>query len=234
MKRATLIVLTAALVATAASIASAQNANQPNTAVLHSPLKYPNERKNFCLNFQTGISQQNLSGCDLRYGNLYAGDQWDWFETSIAGAGRNVIRDLGEHTWNQEFTIPVVEPLAKLKPGEQRTISVDTSGADGADGKPGEGGVPGADADVIPGARVDPPGLGRDAANQNDLGNLGSKPKRDGKPKVSPPLVKAAAGHLYVIHVVDDSRDFYALFRVDSVERGDNCTISWQFIPPPK
>jgi hypothetical protein len=234
MKRATLIMLAAALVAATGSIASAQNANQTNTAVLRSTIKYPKGQKNFCLNFQTGISPRNLSTCDLRYGMLYAGDDWDWFETAISGAGRNVIRDLGEHTWTQEFTVPVVEPLAKLKPGEQRSVTIDTSGADGADGKPGEGGVPGADADVIPGARVDPPGLGRDAANLNDLGNAGSKPKRDGKPKVSPPFVKAIAGHLYVIHVVDDTRDFYALFRVEAVERGDNCTISWRFIPPPK
>jgi hypothetical protein len=34
-----------------------------------------------------------------------------------------------------------------------------------------------------------------------------------------------------VIHVVDDKRDFYALFRVDKLQRGDNCTISWKMIP---
>jgi hypothetical protein len=248
MKRATLIMLAAALVAAAASNASAQNANQTNTAVLHSPVKYPKELKNFCLNFQTGIIQRRLGSCDLRYGMLYAGDDWDWFATSISGAGRNVIGDLGEHTWNQKVTVPVVEPLAKLREGEQRSVTIDTSGAAGADGKPGENGVSGADGEAgadgkpgsgddlarYPGARVDPPGLGRDAANRNELGNLSPKPKRNGKPKVSPPFVKAIAGHLYVIHVVDDTRDFYALFRVESLARGDNCTISWRFIPPPK
>ena len=59
-------------------------------------------------------------------------------------------------------------------------------------------------------------------------------PKRDGKPKIDPLFVKAIAGHVYVIHVVDDSRDFYALFRVDALERGDYCTISWKLISDPQ
>jgi hypothetical protein len=46
-------------------------------------------------------------------------------------------------------------------------------------------------------------------------------------------FVKAVAGHMYVIHVVDEARDFYVLFRVDSIERGDSCTISWRLIPSP-
>ncbi len=59
------------------------------------------------------------------------------------------------------------------------------------------------------------------------------RPKNDGKPKIDPLFVKAIAGHVYVIHVGDDLRDFYALFRVDALERGDNCTISWKLIPEP-
>jgi hypothetical protein len=95
-----------------------------------------------------------------------------------------------------------------LKAGEQRHISIDTSGADGADG---------ADAVGIVRPR---PGA--------------SRPKNDGKPKVDPLFVKAVSGHLYVIHVVDDVRDFYALFRVEALERGDNCVISWRLITAPE
>jgi hypothetical protein len=38
---------------------------------------------------------------------------------------------------------------------------------------------------------------------------------------------------MYVVHVVDDKRDFYALFRIDALQPGNNCTISWKMIPPP-
>jgi hypothetical protein len=46
-------------------------------------------------------------------------------------------------------------------------------------------------------------------------------------------FARAVLGHVYVIHVVDDTRDFYALFRVEALQRGDNCTISWKLIAPP-
>jgi hypothetical protein len=63
---------------------------------------------------------------------------------------------------------------------------------------------------------------------------LPAKPRHDGKPRIDPLFVKAVLGHMYVIHVVDDFRDFYVLFRVEKIERGDNCTVSWQFIPEPE
>lgn len=175
---------------------------------LYSPNKPRNEVRNSCLNFQTGIPMSRSARCDLRYGALYAGDELDWFESSTAEGDRSVIRDLGLLDWTDDHKVFPVEPLPKLKAGEQRHISVDTSGADGADGADGDG-------VLRPKARP-------------------SRPKNDGKPKVDPLFVKAVAGHLYVIHVVDDVRDFYALFRVEALERGDNCTISWQLIPSPE
>ena len=33
--------------------------------------------------------------------------------------------------------------------------------------------------------------------------------------------------------LVDDDADFYVLFRVEKIERGDNCTITWKRIAPP-
>ena len=30
-----------------------------------------------------------------------------------------------------------------------------------------------------------------------------------------------------------DSRDLHALVRVEALERGDNCTVSWKLIPEP-
>ncbi len=200
---------------------------QGGLTTLYSPNKYPNTRKKICIQFHApeGTSEP----CDLFYGNLYAGDELDWFQSSGAAGNRSVIKDLGSRNWNSALQVPAVEPLPKLKPGEQRQVTIDVSGADGKDGCPGAPGQPGADADGI-------------VRNQNPI-SAGSKPtdpcpqrpnKRDGKPKIDPLFVKAIVEHMYVIHVVDDVRDFYALFRVEALERGDNCTISWQFIPAPE
>ena len=60
------------------------------------------------------------------------------------------------------------------------------------------------------------------------------RPKRDGQPKIDPMFVRAVVGHIYVIHVVDDVRDFYALFRVENLQKADQCTISWKLIAPPQ
>ena len=48
------------------------------------------------------------------------------------------------------------------------------------------------------------------------------------------PSVKAVIGHLYVVHTKDTETDFYALFRVESLEAGDKVTISWKRIESPK
>jgi hypothetical protein len=171
---------------------------------------------------------------------MYAGDDLDWFQSSFARGNRSVIKDLGEHDWSTWFEVSVVEPLAKLKPGEQRQITVDTSGADGAPGKPGgtqivAGGNERTTSSLLPINDGPVPG---DFAPPGLTTQPSSKPtrsKQDGEAKVDPLFVKAIAGHVYVIHVVDDSRDFYALFRVDALERGDYCTISWKLISdPPK
>jgi hypothetical protein len=201
---------------------------QQSTTTLYSLNKYEGkrgkdvERLTFCLNFQARGS------CDLWYGSLYVGEDHDWFEISAAQSNRSVIKDLGLKTWEEPFNIPVVNPLPKLKPGEERVIGVDASGADGADGAPGAPGRPGADADGV--VRERPATQPAATTVTRDP----SRPKRDGKPKVDPIYVKAIVGHMYVIHVVDDTKDFYVLFRVEGIERGDNCTISWRLIDAPQ
>ncbi len=47
-------------------------------------------------------------------------------------------------------------------------------------------------------------------------------------------FVKAIVGHLYAMHVKDKDSDFYVLFRVENIERGKSCTISWQLIATPQ
>jgi hypothetical protein len=203
---------------------------------LYSVNKHRAQQRQSCLKFQ-GQHKGYVATCDIRYGALYVGDNLDWFESSAAGSSRSVIKDLGAHNWTEKFEVPVVAPLAKLKPGEQRRITIDASGAPGADGRSAtssSAGPPGlrttAEADVVDGG-----GRLRDVSRIDSTNEptLKSEPKHR-EPKVDPMFVKAIPGHMYVIHVVDDVRDFYVLFRVESIERGDNCTISWRLIPTPE
>lgn len=203
---------------------------QIRSATVYSPLKHPHEMRDFCLDFKTGVSAKRGDPCDLRYGNLYAGEERDWLQSSLHISSRNVIKDLGPRQWDDDFDVPVVTPLPTLAPGQQRRITVDASGADGADGAPGadgEPGKPGEDGDGSVRRIPDPPPLPPTPRPTK------SKPKRDGKPKVDPVFVKAVVGHLYVVRVVDDNNDFYALFRVDQLKSGDHCVVSWRIIQPP-
>lgn len=222
-------------VANPASVLTQQLKADAPSVKLYSDIKYRGEHRPGCLNLRTSAAYSIWSTpargtCDLYYGMLQVGDEKDWVQSASGQSDRSVIKDLGVFEWTSSFKVPVVDPLPKLKPGEQRQVTIDASGADGADGaagKPGAPGQPGADADGVVRERpVREPQLPAPLA-------IPARPKRDGKPKVDPLFVKAVAGHLYVIHVVDETADFYALFRIDALERGDNCTISWQVIPNP-
>ena len=46
-------------------------------------------------------------------------------------------------------------------------------------------------------------------------------------------FAKATVGNMYVMHVKDDQADFYVLFRIEQLEQGEQCTISWKRIPNP-
>ncbi len=210
MRKISMILMGALLGMAIVSVAPAQQLSSIPKATLYSPNKYKTERRVGCVNVDNGPTDTRSAHCDVRYGNLWAGEELDWFQSATGEGDRSVIKDLGSYDWTAQFEIPVVVPLPKLKPGEQRNITVDTSGADGADG------APGADGDGVVRQRATP-----------------SRPKNDGKPKVDPIFARAIVGHMYVIHVVDDALDSYALFRVEALERGDNCTVSWKLIPAP-
>jgi hypothetical protein len=215
-----------------AQTVSTDTSPEISSVTLYAPLKYKHDQSRAVFDFQGGARPARSWGrWDLGYGFLYAGNEFDWLQSSSAQGHRTVIRELGKHDWTDNFTVPEVEPMPKLKPGEQRRIGVDTSGADGADG-----------ADGLPGARgedgADPDGVVRSRPTHDPSvpvvpSRRPSRPKHDGKPKIDPLFVKAIPGHMYVIHVVDDVNDFYALFRVEALETGDNCTISWKRITAP-
>ena len=202
------------------------------TGTLYSPYKYPNQKRELCLNFQTGFDTAKFGPCDVRYGFLGINNDFDWLQVSMGQKDRTVIRDIGEHNWNDRFEVQAMAALPKLQPGEQRTVNISADGADGATGAHGA-----SDA-----ARSDP-GSGVIHANEIQLDSRNQRPviwapaaprpKQDGKPKVDRAFVKAVVGHMYVVHVVDEVSDYYAMFRVDALENGA-CTVSWKLIPPPQ
>jgi hypothetical protein len=205
------------------------------TATLYSPLKYNHDQSRAFYDFQKGQVAKRGATWDLAYGLLRAGEDFDWFQSSGSFGNRGVIKDLGRLEWTSRFAVPVIEPLPKLKPGERRTVAVDVSGADGADGASGpSGSVAGMNE---PGAlrepRTNDAGAVLPPPNVIPEAKVSRRPKRDGKPKIDPIFVKAVVGHIYAVHVVNDTRDYYVLFRVEALTRGDNCTISWRLAPAP-
>ena len=219
-RRLVVIALATGIFATSAWSQGLRVPPQTNTVTLFAVNRYQYRRES-CLKFGT-----STIACHLRYGSLYVGDDLDWFDTASAPEIRTVVRDLGYLEWSDNFTVPVVAPFPKLLPGEHRRITVDASGADGADGAPGLPGQDGADADGVVRPRSRP---AYDVVQPPP-----AKPKRDGKPKVDPVFAKVLLNHMYVVHVVDEVNDFYVLMRVEAVERGDSCTVSWRVVSSPE
>lgn len=209
----------------------------PREVTLFSQNKHGFNVENSLFSFETAGFVSHGKRWDLVYGALYAGEDHDWFQVSTKREARSAFRDLGLLGWNDYFEVPVVEPFPKLKEGEQRTFTVDTSGADGKQGAPG-GSVdavawrPQQSMTQTPPPVEQPWLLSR--ATPAPQPPPARREKRDGVPKIDPVWVKAVVGHMYVIHVVEGDADYYALFRVESLVRGDRCTISWKMIPPPE
>lgn len=214
---------------------------------LHSPQK---AGRSF-VNFQTGnTAAANTTArygrWDLGYGTLRVNQDFDWFQVSTAAGSRTAIRDLGAHDWDDTFAVPVVEPFPVLKEGEQRRVVVNVDGADGKPGRSASPEPPGEEslmASSISRVYISSPSVDSPGGPTYNLPvappapapkrNAASGPRQDGVPRVDPIFAKAVVGHVYAVHVVDGGEDFYVLFRVEALARGDNCTISWKRVPAP-
>lgn len=162
-----------------------------------------------CFSFVNEVQGSGV-GADLCYGFLRAGENWGWF-MSMGDGTRNRLKRIGTKEWSDEFKVPVVKPFRKLADGENRSIVLDGSGEDGKDGADGDGAVDTRASDrVIPDDRRAP------------------KPKSDYQP-----YERAVVGNIYALRVVDEKNDFYVLFRVDEMKRGDYCRISWKKVEAP-
>jgi hypothetical protein len=154
---------------------------------------------------------------DIYYGGLRAGSDWDWLQAMGAGS-RNKIKKIGRKNWTDDFNVPVVEPYAKLQKGEQRLIVL------GGNENGRLPNLPGGEAqtsEIFPGDLAEAGRLSRDTRKE--------QPKSDYKP-----FVKAVSGNMYVMRVVDEKEDFYVLFRIDELEKGTRCKISWKRIEAPQ
>jgi hypothetical protein len=220
---------------------------------LYGPLAHGYDSGRANVSFKTGAYGQDW---DLGYGSLYVSGELDWLQVSIMRGVRTALRDLGAFDWSDELTVPAVEPFPKLKEGESRQVVVNTDGADGKPGTPappsGPAGPPVNGEDGLRGSPISrgyfppsgaiEPGGSPGYVEQPLLSSRRSAPppaaprpttRRDGVPKIDPIFAKAIPGHMYVLRVVDDVEDFYVLFRVESLVRGDNCTIAWKRVPAP-
>ena len=190
----------------AAGPSRAQDSSETRTMTLYSPIPKDDSSRASVYLDTAAYAGQNKVG-DVGYGFLWSGDERDWFKIPISDVNRGVIKDLGPHGWGDNFTVPWLKPLAKVKPGERRQL-------------------------------IDATAHGRVVDISDLYEEPSGKSKREGKlitrTRTTPDLIRAVLGHIYVVHVVDDSRDFYALLRVEALQRGLNCTISWKLVPSPQ
>jgi hypothetical protein len=175
-----------------------------------------------CFSFITeGISCGKTS--DIFYGITPYRTEGNWFRASGEGT-RNKIEKLGKKNWTDKFKVPVVEPYAKLRRGLQRDAFVNASAARKSmsisEGTRNTGGANTFD---------ERKGVFRDSKDSSDLPEL--KPAANSNRYY--PFEKAALGNMYVMRVVDETNDFYVLFRVDELEKGKRVKISWKKFDAP-
>jgi hypothetical protein len=225
----------APLILAAAVSSRAQNAPVQQTITLYAP-QYGGDFARTSVDLQSATYAPRLRFGDVGYGLLRTGTESDWLEISTTQDRRSVVRDLGAHAWADSFMVPWIEPLAKLKPGETRQVFATSTGADG---KGASGGRSWEGLSALPsgGGGTNPSACCESTTGTIDRTTVREeskrRPTRPAGVETSSNMLRAVIGHMYVVHVVDDRRDFYALFRVEALQRGNNCTISWKIIPPP-
>jgi hypothetical protein len=225
---------------------------KPETIELLTPWKFdggkakPSEEQRLrsCFNFilmDYGCGSAPL----VAYGDR-VGINWDLFHISGGKADRTRMIEIGKFGWSDKFTVPYVEPWAALSPGERRNITINASGGSGTQGprgRDGADGVAGMNGDgtytPIPRTRknetMSQPILtaGKSYATANIKEQVSSTVK-DWNGRVRndaySPMVEVRKGYMYVVRVVDESRDFYVIIHVDDLVRGESVKLSyWKF-----
>ena len=176
------------------------------------------------------------------------------FQINGGSETRARMIDIGEYRWTDKFMVPDVEPWPALAPGEQRTITVNASGANGASGapglpgKPGKPGVAGMNGDgtytpMPPAAKSEPDvklpvGYSSKsyatASITEQVGSFVTTP--DGKKRNDSytPLTEAKLGHMYVIRVMNETVDYFVVLRVDELVPGTKVVVSYLKLDLPR
>lgn len=176
-------------------------------------------RNSGCLDLVTAETVCSLRSA-LRYGGLRVGNEWDWFQITMPPAAQTKMVSLGHKNWEDALKLPAIKPWPKLRPGERRSVTVDASGADGRDGANGSSGRNG------DGSVSDTPASFSDGPRSD--GSISTRDKSG-----YDPFQKAVKGNMYLVRVYDDVHDYYVLFRVDELKRGQKCVISWRKLDIP-
>ena len=172
----------------------------------------------------------------LVYGSR-VGDNWDIFTVSGGAVSRTRMVRIGKYDWTEKFVVPYVAPWPELAPGETRTVTVNTSGGEGGDGSNGmsgrDGGNGGGVATMNGDGTLSAMGsIKREsyahAALDKQVGSYVTG--KDGKTRKDgyTPMVEARKGHMYAVRVVDKTRDYFVLVRVDDLKRGERLVLSYK------
>jgi hypothetical protein len=172
---------------------------------------FPEHRGTGCLDLLTGRNACGLRS-SLRYGGLRVGNYWDWLQISMARDAQTRMVSLGGKKWEDALNLPVIKVWPKLRPGQERSVTVDASGSNGRNGSNAGGGI---SDDFI--------------SSSNGSGVVSTVDKKTGYD----PFQKAVEGNMYLVRVFDETNDYYVLFRVDELKRGQKCTISWRKLDIP-
>jgi len=178
-----------------------------------------------CVSLVT-LQKNCISSHGMGYG-ARIGKNWDIFQI-FSRSDRTRMIDLGQHTWDDQLVVPIVEPWPALLPGQQRHITINASGGDGKDGRPGMN----ADGTLAPQPKQRI--LRRDYAGAPLTEQVSSSIVRSNKvvkADTYSPVLEAVKGHIYLAHIFDDEWDYYLLIRADDVVKGEKAILSFRKVP---
>jgi hypothetical protein len=246
MKVLTVLVLIFALSEVSPLASQAGTQDQGSSITLYSSLRgwkpgqprtQPDRSRTY-FSFASGKYEPGCCDWDLSYGQIYLGDDQDWFLLNATRDNRSVIKDLGEHSWSSRFKVSALKPLPLLKKGEERRLAIDTSGRPGAIGTGDRlSALDGDHLNAWSAGSIPRGAVADDGDRPGFPSSLGAVSTAKAKPKKLtnlPVLVKAIEDHMYLIHLVKPTLDQYFLVHVDAVVNGETCTFSWKQIPAPK
>ena len=220
----------------ATSIALSQTDKQIQKFTLYAPSKNRETDQQFCFSFREEKIPDSPLSCELFYGKVIDGVGYNWFNTRYTQTSRSKILDLGEKKWSDSFNVPPIRPLPEWKTVESKQVINNAKNerrsplwdASESSGGTQTGGGPNRDP-YDPTKSYEP-----DNSPIRKESRTNTRTAKKTIVHYDLAKVRVKIGHIYVIRVFDTNNDFYVLFRVESQEKGDRCTITWRRISSPE